>query len=311
MKEPTYLVATDLSTASRRGAKTAARLASRSGGRVDLFCAIPSDVMPDMEQFGQTVQAHLDGMARTIAKEGVEVTTATAVTNHHIRGILKHAERTEAAMIVIAPQSQNALRKFMLGSTTERLLRSAPALLLIARKTQFEKRPRVLLAVDRSPGGKRALRVGLEYCAMIDAEPIVLTVIPSPGAFIHVEEMLESASSHRRAAGRRKKAFAEFAEWVEQFPHEGRAVSIEVREGNPALEIVAEALARKVDLILMGTHGKNRAEKLLLGNVSHAVARRATQSVLLIRARPPKKKRKPAKRAKKTVSVPKAKAKTT
>jgi len=58
-------------------------------------------------------------------------------------------------------------------------------------------------------------------------------------------------------------------------PFEHRMVT-----GDPAGEIVAVAQSEKVDLIVLGTHGRTGLGRLLMGSVAEAVVRRASCPVL-------------------------------
>lgn len=62
------------------------------------------------------------------------------------------------------------------------------------------------------------------------------------------------------------------------------SVDAEVRPGEPARVIVAEADRWGADLIVVGAHGMGRAERLLLGSVSRQVASKAKCSVEVVRA---------------------------
>jgi nucleotide-binding universal stress UspA family protein len=53
--------------------------------------------------------------------------------------------------------------------------------------------------------------------------------------------------------------------------------------GNPAAEIVRFADENDVDLIVLGTHGRTGAARLLMGSVAETVVRRASCPVLTIR----------------------------
>ena len=59
------------------------------------------------------------------------------------------------------------------------------------------------------------------------------------------------------------------------------SVTTQVLTGNPA-ESLAEA-ARNVDLLVVGSHVRNRMERFLLGSVSHALLHRSPCSVLIVR----------------------------
>lgn len=55
-----------------------------------------------------------------------------------------------------------------------------------------------------------------------------------------------------------------------------------VAVGDPRAQIVAHAAAEGVDLIVMGTHGRKGATRLLLGSVAERTVREATCPVLTI-----------------------------
>jgi nucleotide-binding universal stress UspA family protein len=54
--------------------------------------------------------------------------------------------------------------------------------------------------------------------------------------------------------------------------------------GDPALEILDEAQESKVDLIVMGTHGRSGLGRLLMGSVAESVVRKAACPVLTVKA---------------------------
>lgn len=62
-------------------------------------------------------------------------------------------------------------------------------------------------------------------------------------------------------------------------PYEHRLVI-----GDPASEIVAVADEEKVDLIVLGTHGRTGLKRLLMGSVAEAVVRKATCPVITFKA---------------------------
>jgi nucleotide-binding universal stress UspA family protein len=68
-------------------------------------------------------------------------------------------------------------------------------------------------------------------------------------------------------------------------PSDGK-ISVEHRldEGNPASEILRVAEESQCNLIVMGTHGRSGVARLLMGSVAEHVVRRATCSVLVVKA---------------------------
>ena len=60
-------------------------------------------------------------------------------------------------------------------------------------------------------------------------------------------------------------------------------VSSDILFGSPDSRIVETAESMPADLIVIGSHGYNRWERLLLGSVSHSVVHHAPCSVLVVR----------------------------
>lgn len=57
---------------------------------------------------------------------------------------------------------------------------------------------------------------------------------------------------------------------------------LSAQQGDPARNIVDEALAIDADLVVMGTHGRSGFERLLIGSVAEKVLRKALCPVLLV-----------------------------
>jgi len=67
----------------------------------------------------------------------------------------------------------------------------------------------------------------------------------------------------------------------------GKNISIvtELLNGSPESRIVEKAEETEADLIIVGSHGYNRWERLLLGSVSDSVIHHAPCSVLVVRSK--------------------------
>lgn len=64
----------------------------------------------------------------------------------------------------------------------------------------------------------------------------------------------------------------------------GLDAETEIRDGDPATEILDYALDHDVDLVVMGTHGRSGAERAILGSTTERVLRHAGVPVLVVRA---------------------------
>ncbi len=81
----------------------------------------------------------------------------------------------------------------------------------------------------------------------------------------------------------REQLLAELAPAVEALEAWGYPVSVRVRFGTPAREIIAAATEPPVDLIAMATHGRTGLLDVLMGSVARSVLRHADVPILLLR----------------------------
>jgi nucleotide-binding universal stress UspA family protein len=144
-----------------------------------------------------------------------------------------------------------------------------------------------LVAVDGSENSDRALDFGLDLAEKYGAAVRVLNVIESPAmGAVPLEPTTVSGES-----------MVLFAKDLQRF-HEkilGKAVvhakevkpnvlvSSRLREGDPALEIVAEAKDVGFDVVVVGHRGLGRVRELFLGNISEKVAHLAPCPVVIVR----------------------------
>ena len=64
---------------------------------------------------------------------------------------------------------------------------------------------------------------------------------------------------------------------------EGVAVTTKVLSGRPFVEIIRFARRQKMDLIVLGTHGRTGLRQVLMGSVAEIVSRKSSCPVLTIR----------------------------
>lgn len=147
---------------------------------------------------------------------------------------------------------------------------------------------KVLLAIDGSNQSDDAIAIISSLNLKVISEIRVMTVIDMAlplahdiytGMIAHTAELEEAA---REAA---EKALAEMRTKVSAAA-EGTPVAITSGTviGSPERQIVEEAERIEADLIIVGSHGYNRWERLLLGSVSDSVIHHAPCSVLVIRS---------------------------
>jgi nucleotide-binding universal stress UspA family protein len=138
---------------------------------------------------------------------------------------------------------------------------------------------RILVAVDESSFAAHAANVGIELAKALNAELAFIHVIApssisSPEGGVPVEALASAAERDARNlldAFRDRAATSPAALGFLEF-------------GKPATKVVEGAKNWPADLIVMGSHGRGRVEKLLLGSVAEGVLRHAPCPVLIVRA---------------------------
>jgi nucleotide-binding universal stress UspA family protein len=151
-----------------------------------------------------------------------------------------------------------------------------PALNAAAEPSRARAIRRILLATDLSAASDVATAHAVELARDLQAELIVVSVIdPST----HQPDPALARLDQRRAA--RELAAQEL---VVSGRRAGVSVQFLVWEGEPGPAIVEAAEAEEVDLVVVGSHGRNRVERMVLGSVSDHVVRHAPCPVLIARA---------------------------
>jgi nucleotide-binding universal stress UspA family protein len=147
---------------------------------------------------------------------------------------------------------------------------------------------RILVAVDGSEAGQAALEAAITSARRAAARLCVLHVVESPDAFPEAayDRVLLDLEAMRRAHLEAGRAIADGA------GARAREAGLEVetlcreRGARRVSTVIAEEADRwEADLVIVGTHGRQGLERLVLGSVAEGVARRAPCSVLLVRAR--------------------------
>jgi nucleotide-binding universal stress UspA family protein len=135
---------------------------------------------------------------------------------------------------------------------------------------------RILLATDLSAASEGATRQAVELARDLGASLLIVSVIDpdlrgTPGG--RLERM------DQRRAAREQAAQAV----VVRGRQAGIAVNFLIWEGEPGPAIVEAAASEEADIIVVGSHGRGRVGRMVLGSVSDHVIRNATAPVLVVR----------------------------
>jgi len=198
--------------------------------------------------------------------------------------IITMAERTSGTLIVMATHGYSGLKRWALGSVTDKVVRATGTPVLIVRSAFPQHSPRlrrIMAPLDGSELAQQALPLAIELAVGAQADLILfqaiaptLEVYPYPPMPASVQLAL------------RDRAHEEFAALAESLRQRGIVVTPDVVLGYAGEAIVDAATRHEVDLIVMATHGYSGLKRWALGSVAHKILHATTTPLLLVRAQP-------------------------
>jgi nucleotide-binding universal stress UspA family protein len=177
---------------------------------------------------------------------------------------------------------RTGLKRFFMGSVAEKVVRHAPVSVLVVRGTpdgpNFE---RVLCPIDFSDDASRIIERAEELTNPTGAGLELLHAIELPLAASGDPLLTDFVNDLDR------RATIEIERYAEEVTDRRRVpVRTEVLTGNPAeLTLAKLEEDRTFDLVAVGTHGRSRLRRMVLGSVAEKLVRHAPCSVLVVRAR--------------------------
>ena len=201
--------------------------------------------------------------------------------------ILSYAQEEDIDLIVMGTHGRRGVRKWLLGSVTNEVVRFAPCPVLTVRgkgeSTPPEGLRRILAPLDFSDHGKEAVRVACALASSYGAELDVVHVLPEG---LHPAFYTEWASKlsdlQPKILERVHRALEEVLEETPLCQKPG--VQTHGLEGHPGREILRFARDRDVDLIVICTHGLSGIKHFLLGSTTEQVMAGADCPVLVTKA---------------------------
>lgn len=285
------LVATDFSPAAVLAGQRAARIARQCQGQLRLQHVMSTSLLNDLrdwmvpgqpwqERVRQQAAAALKLEARALQGDEPQASIETRlVDGAPVQGITEAAREWPADLLVVGARGDNPLHHLLIGTTAERLLSKSDRPMLVVRSEPEDDYQRVLVPVDFSPWSESAIPLAR---AMAPGAHLVLMHSFS----IPFEEKLRFAGVDDDTLGHyRERARQDASDHLNALidrhslqPHE---FTLSLSEGDAPAHILRVATERECDLIVIGKHGRQAAEELLLGSVTRNVLAEAHCDVLV------------------------------
>ncbi|MEH0018348.1 MAG: universal stress protein [Desulfobacter sp.] len=231
---------------------------------------------------------------------------------HPADEITRLAEKHEIDLVIAATHGGSGIKRFLVGSVTDRLVKTLDCPLLVLHSASEEPAhpvelplKRILVGCDFSEGSQLAFHYALSLAQEFEAELHLVHVIKPhkqielgatdyikiqegdyPGwnrsDFIHLQENAAGEEFERRQhlLSRMERQLGNMV------PEESRHWCTPVtalRQGEPYQELIDYAGSYEIDMIVLGIHGHSILEKFLVGSTTDRVISRADCPVLAVR----------------------------
>lgn len=231
----------------------------------------------DLDAIRESAEQMLAGAKQQAIAYGAPRVSSRFVTGVPWAAIAELTQDPDIDLVVIGTQGRTGISRFLLGSVAERVVRHAECSVLVARGS-YKGFQHVLCAVDFSEPSRHAMHRAAELAR----ENVTLFhSIEIPAAYGLFPSRTDDAIDYDRRAHL----------LMHEFEHELHAtskvsVSVQASFGSPAAEVL-QLLERdtRVDLVVVGSHGRTGIRRVLLGSVAERIVRHARTPVLVARVR--------------------------
>ncbi len=293
------LYPTDFSKCASHAIPHTLHLAQAYGAELHLLHALvmhepdPSTLahrLPDVDELYRVVEEHAETQLKAAVEEhgdgelaikSVQVRAISAAS-----AILDYAAENEIDLVAMGTHGRRGLRRLLLGSVAEEVVRLAPCPVLTVPEREDGVSAghveRIVVPVDFSEHARLALGYAVHladaYGAHLDMLHVVDEVVypdfyppimPSGGSI--TEELRDQSLQRMR-------------DLLSGFTDAAQRADVHVRAGRAAPEITQFAKKQAADLVVIASHGLTGISHMLLGSVAEQVVRRAHCPVFTVKS---------------------------
>lgn len=290
------LVPTDFSRNAAHAFSYALAVARQFGGKITLVHVLDWPMIPATVGAAMTAETTITGDVKheleKLAKASVPAEllegTLVRVGRAH-RDIVEVARGLRMDLIVLSTHGRTGLKRVLVGSTAELIVRNASCPVLIVRRVAERKSPdvkkaslaprinRILVPVDFSARTKSTVQFASALAQSMQARlALVHIVAPMPIRYTRFRAEFKQHAAETKLDARNKLNVLAVT-----VPSSIK-VDVLLREDIPHWGIVAAAKRWRSDLILLPTRGSRGMKDVLVGSTAEAVVRHAPCPVLTI-----------------------------
>lgn len=264
------LACTDGSDEGQNAVTQALALGQTCGSKVYVLQVV--EIVPEFEAVAPDLRACLE---EEIQRQKAVTTSEAALKGvlldyrvlHSVSpfaAIVAEADRIQPRLIIMGRYGRTVLLRLSMGSVTARVIGLSPFNVLVVPQGTTLTFKRLLIASDGSEYSDAALTEAIAMAGRADSELLGVAVAREEGEIAEAQEIVHRMLTAANQAG---VAF-------QGLSPQGLAAD----DG-----IIQVALENRVDLIIMGSHGRTGFKRLLMGSVTERVIGQAPCPVLVVK----------------------------
>lgn len=290
------MTATDLSSPARYAVDRGFQMTANTQAKYSLVYALELDSLNVMREWmgedlsliknklGEEARSGLEQLAIDGEKHRGIKADIEVINGPHLAVISSYAEQSNTELLIIGEHGQNFIRHHLLGSTASKLItKSFRYPVLVVKQAPKSAYTQILIPVDFSIASEAAIKFSQRIAP--DAHIILLHVfeVPFEGKMTYAGVDANIIQQYRTST--HDSALVKINAIADSAGLNTKDYTPLIVHGDPAHTVIDQQLALNVDLIVIGKHGKNFTEELLLGSVTKYVLNTSKCDVLVINGR--------------------------
>ena len=218
----------------------------------------------------QEARSYLKGVASLLEAKGACVNVAL-LHGSPAEELVKHAAEGGYDLIVMCTRGKTGLKRLILGSVAEEVLRISPKPVLVVHPSEKGAPTpavrRIAVPLDGSHRSASILPAVADLATAMEAKVSFVTVVsPTRKDDLPVEVVSENIFREQKTLQKR-----------------GLEVDIAILYGDPVTETLGYAERNHADLVAISTHGRSGLDRIRFGSVAEKILRKSTLPLLVIR----------------------------
>ena len=196
--------------------------------------------------------------------------------------ISRLASEQRCDMVITATHGKAGFKRFLLGSVTEKLIKTLHCPLLVLPLQEHDLIPqagfeinlkKILVGCDFSPDSKLAFEYGLSLAQEFQAE-LCLSHVIKPSLYIEERQGIDQL---------RNRLKKKLDSMVPEGCRDWCTAKTALLDGEPYIALMDYAKEQDIDMIILGIRGHTLLEKLLVGSTTDRLIRHSPFPVLAVR----------------------------